>query len=224
MLKNSKAITLICGATSIVATIIFYLLTFDNIFTIPMRWISLMFLIFVEGIGTIKALCIKKSIFGVANIIASLFHLGVVLILSIIFVNVFPLLIKTYILLNLLALGVMLAVDVIIIYFGEYVGNKNKVLSENQAVVDSLYTNAKGLAIEYRESTYSKDLDELSEQLKYSDNSELSNDEVLISEKLEELRKLLSDNDESIPQKILEIKNAIKLRSLKIKSTKRGSY
>ncbi len=224
MLKNSKSITLICGATSIVATIIFYLLTFDNIFTIPMRWISLMFLIFVEGIGTVKALCVKKSIFGVANIIASLFHLGVVLIISIIFVNVFPFLIKTYILLNLLALGIMLAVDVIIIYFGEYIGNKNKVLSENQAVVDSLYTNAKGLAIEYRESTYSKDLDELSEQLKYSDNSELSNDEVLISEKLEELRKLLSDNDESIPQKILEIKNAIKLRSLKIKSTKRGSY
>jgi len=224
MLKNSKAITLICGATSIVATIIFYLLTFDNIFTIPMRWISLMFLIFVEGIGTIKSLCIKKSIFGVAIIIASLFHLGIVLVMSIIFVNIFPLLIKTYILLNLLALGVMLAIDVIIIYFDEYIGNKNKVLSNNQAVVDSLYTTVKGLAIEYRENTYSKDLDELSELLKYSDNSALSNDEVIISEMFEELRKLLSDNDESIPQKILDIKNAIKLRSLKIKSTKRGNY
>ena len=224
MLKNSKAITLICGATSIVATVIFYLLTFDNIFTIPMRWISLMFLILVEGIGTIKALFINKSIFGVANIIASLFHLGIVLVMSIIFVNIFPLFIKAYILLNLLALGVMLAVDVIIIYFAEYIGTKNKVLSKNQAVVDSLCTNAKGLAIEYRESTYSKDLDELSELLKYSDNSALSNDEVMISEMLEELRKLLSDNDESIPQKISDIKNAIKLRSLKNKSTKRGSY
>ena len=224
MLKNSKAITLICGATSIVATIIFYLLTFDNIFTISMRWISLMFLIFVEGIGTIKALCIKKSIFGVANIIASIFHLGIVLVMSIIFVNIFPLLIKTYILLNLLALGVMLAVDVIIIYFGEYIGSKNKLLSNYQAVVDSLYTTAKGLAFEYRENTYSKDLDELSELLKYSDNSALSNDEVIILEMFEELRKLLSDNDESIPQKILDIKNAIKLRSLKIKSTKRGNY
>ncbi len=224
MLKNSKAITLICGATSIVATIIFYLLTFDNIFTIPMRWISLMFLIFVEGIGTIKALYIKKSIFGVANIIASLFHLGIVLVMSIIFVNIFPLLIKTYILLNLLALGIMLAVDVIIIYFGEYIGSKNKVLSENQAVVDNLYTTAKGLAIEYKESAYSNDLDELSELLRYSDNSTLSSDEIVISELFEELHKLLSDNDESIPQKISDIKNAIKLRSLKIKSTKRGSY
>lgn len=224
MLRNSKAIALICGATSIGATAIFYLMTFDNIFTIPMRWISLMVLIFAEGIGTIKAFNIKKSIFGVANIITSLFHLGVVLAMSIIFVNIFPLLIKTYILLNVLALCLLLVVDVIIIYFSGYVGTKSKVLSDNQAVIDILYTTAKGLAIEYRGGVYSKDLDELSELLKYSDNNTLSGDEVIISEMFEELRKLLSDNDGSIQQKILDIKNAIKLRTIKIKSNKRGNY
>lgn len=224
MLKKSKAVTLICGAISITATIIFYLLTFDNIFTVPMRWISLIFLILTEVIGTAKAMCIKKSIFGVASISVSLFHLGVVLIISIIFVNTYPTLIKKYVLLNLLALIVMLAADVLIIYFGESIRNKNNALSENQAVIDSLYTSAKALEIEYRESTYSKNLNELSELLKYSDNSTLSNDEVAISEMLDELRKLLSDNAEGIPQKISDIKNAIKLRSLKIKSTKRGNY
>lgn len=224
MLKKSKAVTLICGAISITATIIFYLLTFDNIFTVPMRWISLIFLILTEVIGTVKAMCIKKSIFGVASISVSLFHLGVVLIISIIFVNTYPMLIKKYVLLNLLALIVMLAADVLIIYFGESIRNKNNALSENQAVIDSLYTSAKALEIEYRESTYSKNLNELSELLKYSDNSTLSNDEVAISEMLDELRKLLSDNAEGIPQKISDIKNAIKLRSLKIKSTKRGNY
>lgn len=224
MLKKSKAVTLICGAISITATIIFYLLTFDNIFTVPMRWISLIFLILTEVIGTVKAMCIKKSIFGVASISVSLFHLGVVLIISIIFVNTYPTLIKKYVLLNLLALIVMLAADVLIIYFGESIRNKNNALSENQAVIDSLYTSAKALEIEYRESTYSKNLNELSELLKYSDNSTLSNDEVAISEMFDELRKLLSDNAEGIPQKISDIKNAIKLRSLKIKSTKRGNY
>lgn len=122
------------------------------------------------------------------------------------------------------ALIVMLAADVLIIYFGENIRNKNNALSENQAVIDSLYTSAKALEIEYRESTYSKNLNELSELLKYSDNSVLSNDEVAISEMLDELHKLLSDNAEGIPQKISDIKNAIKLRSLKIKSTKRGNY
>lgn len=224
MLKKSKAVTLICGAISITATIIFYLLTFDNIFTVPMRWISLIFLILTEVIGTVKAMCIKKSIFGVASISVSLFHLGVVLIISIIFVNTYPTLVKKYVLLNLLALIVMLAADVLIIYFGESIRNKNNALSENQAVIDSLYTSAKALEIEYRESTYSKNLNELSELLKYSDNSTLSNDEVAISEMFDELRKLLSDNAEGIPQKISDIKNAIKLRSLKIKSTKRGNY
>lgn len=224
MLKKSKAVTLICGAISITATIIFYLLTFDNIFTVPMRWISLIFLILTKVIGTVKTLCIKKSIFGVASISVNLFHLGVVLIISIIFVNTYPMFIKKYVLLNLLALIVMLAADVLIIYFGESIRNKNNALSENQAVIDSLYTSAKALEIEYRESTYSKNLNELSELLKYSDNSTLSNDEVAISQMLDELRKLLSDNAEGIPQKISDIKNAIKLRSLKIKSTKRGNY
>lgn len=224
MLKNSKAITLICGATSIVATTVFYLLTFDNIFAIPMRWVSLMFLIFAEGIGTAKALTIKKSIFGVANITASLFHLGTVLALSVIFVNIYPFSIKTYILLNLLVLGIMLAVDVIIIYFGGYVETKNSKLAESQAVLDGLYTKAKGLAIEYAQSSYSEDLDEISEMLRYSDNSTLSNDEIEISDKLEELHKLLVADDEGISQKISDIKDAIKLRSLKVKSVKRGSY
>lgn len=224
MLKNSKAIALICGATSIAATVIFYLMTFDNIFTIPMRWISLMFLIFTEGIGTVKALSVKKSIFGVANIITSLFHLGIVLVMSIVFVNVFPLLIKTYILLNILALCVLLVVDIVIIYFGGYIGAKNKSLAESQAVVDSLYTKATGLMIEHQESIYKSDLEEISEMLMYSDNSALSTDEVVILDKLEELQKLLAENNEEIPQKICEVKNTIKLRSLKIKSNKRGRY
>ncbi len=224
MLKNSKGIALICGGTSAIATIIFYLMTFDNIFTIPMRWISLIFLIFTETIGTVKALNIKKTIFGVSNIITSIFHLGIVLLMSIIFVNIFPLLIKTYILLNMLALCVLLVVDIVIIYFGGYVASKNKILAENQSVIESLYTKAKELYIEYKETEYKKDLDEISEMLQYSDNSTLSDDEVTILNKLEELQELLSKDDEKVPQKITEIKNAVKLRSMKVKNSKRGSY
>lgn len=224
MLKKSKAVTLICGAASVIVTIMFYLLTFDNIFTIPMRWTSLIFLILAEIIGTVKILNIKKSIFGLAGIIVSLLHLGIVFAISIIFLNTFPLLIRKYILLNLLLLSIMLAIDVIVIYVGKYIRSKNKVLSENQAIAGSLYTTAMGLAIEYKESAYTKNLNEICELLKYSDNSALSGDEVLISEMFEELRKALSDNDESIPEKISAIKKAAKLRSLKIKSTKRGSY
>lgn len=225
MVRNSKPIALICGAVSIAVTVIFYLLIFGNIFTIPMRWISLIFLVLAESIGTAKALNIKKSIFGVANIITSLFHIGIVLVMSIMFVNVLPLFISKYILLNILGLCVLLAVDVIIVCFGEHTDDKNSELTENQAVMDSLYTTAKSLAIENSESAYGKSLDELSELIRYSDNSALSNDEVLISEKLEELQEVLSTDDcESVPRRISDIENIIKLRSLKIKGVKRGHY
>ena len=143
MLKNSKTIFLISGAASIVATILFYLLIFDNIFTVSMRWVSLMFLIIAECIGTVKALSIKKSIFGVANIAISLFHSLVVLLLSIVFVNAFPFSVKAYILWNLLSLGIMVVVDVIIIYFGGYVESKNNKSSESRAVSDGLDTKEK---------------------------------------------------------------------------------
>lgn len=117
MFNKSKNITLICSAVSIAVTVIFYLLIFDNIFTVPMRYLSLTFLILAEIIGTVKALSIKKTIFGIANITTSVFHIIAVLISSIIFVNILPLLIKKYILLNILALCILLVVDVIIFYF-----------------------------------------------------------------------------------------------------------
>ncbi len=112
MLNKSKHIALVCGATSIAVTIIFYLLTFDSIFTVPMRWVSLMFLILAEAIATIKTFTVKRTIFGISNIVTSIVHVIVVLMLSIVFVNLFPLMIKKYILLNILALCILLVVAV----------------------------------------------------------------------------------------------------------------
>ena len=158
MLKKSKAIVLICGGTSIAVTVIFYLLVFDNIFAIPMRWLSMIFLIFAEGVGTVKAINIEKSIFGVTNIITSLFHLGIVLAISIIFVNILPFSIKPYILINILVLCVLLVIDVMIIYFNGHISSRNNVLAENRSVIDSLCIKAKELSIEYKESRYKNEL------------------------------------------------------------------
>ena len=224
MLKSSKISTLICGATAIAATVIFYLMIFDDIFTSPMIWVSLLFLILAESIGITKALFIKKTIFGVSNITTSLFHLGIVSVMSIIFVNISSSHVKAYILLNVLMLCLLLIVDVVIIYFAGYVGAKNKSLAESQSLIDTLCSKAKELMVMYKETSYKKDLEEISELLMYSDNSALSTDEVEILNKLEELQTLLSENNKGTPQKISEVKNVIKLRSLKIKSNKRGSY
>lgn len=222
MLKNSKYITLICGCISVAVTIIFYLLTFNSIFTVPIRWISLMFLIFSEILGTFKAVSVKKSIFGVSSISASLIHLGMVLVMSVIFVNLFPFFIKTYVLLNMLLLCALLAIDVTVYYFGNRTDEKNRVFTENQSTTLSLCTAAEELSAEFCNTEYIKDLNEICELLKYSDIGK-THDEGEIFVKFEELKKELSSEDEKAKQTISELKNAIKIRSLKIKNSKRGS-
>ncbi len=224
MLGKSKNVALICGGTSVAVTVIFYLLTFDNIFTVPMRWVSLMFLILAEMIGTIKAFATKRTIFGVANIVTSIFHVIIVLIVSIVFVNIFPFLIKKYILLNILALCVLLVVDVMVLFFAKRVVINNNKLNESQSVLLLCVQKATSLCIEFAETDYKKDLEEIVELLKYSDNSCLSQDEESIMAKLNEVQLLLRDDNDAIVGKIIEIKNAIKLRSVKIANEKRGKY
>lgn len=224
MLNKSKHIALICGAVSIAVTVIFYLLTFDNIFTVPMRWVSLMFLILAEVIGTVKAFTVKRSIFGVSNIVTSIVHIIAVLMLSVVFVNIFPLLIKKYILLNILALCVLLVVDVVIVFFANRVATQNSKLSESQSIMGCCVEKAASLCAEFGDTVYKKDLEDIVELLKYSDNSCLSQDEMTVMNNLDEIQQLLKNNNDGIAEKIIEIKNVIKLRSIKVASAKRGSY
>ena len=217
MLKKSNTTLLICGLTSIAITILLYLLTFDYIFNIPIRWISLCFLILSEVIGTFKALKTKKSIFGVSTIITSIIHIFVVLILSILFINTLPIAINRYIIINILLICILLIVDISILKFDTHVSNQNTKLDE------SCITKSSSLALKYSDSDYKKDLDEIIDLLKYSDNSCLSDDEISILNKLDEVDLLLKNNTDA-SKEIIEIKNIIKMRSIKISNTKRGSY
>ena len=163
MLSKSKYIALICGAISVAVTVIFYLLVFNNIFTVPMRWVSLMFLILAEGIGTAKAFKVRRTIFGVSNLVTSAAHIAFVLLLSIIFVNLFPLAIKTYILLNILALCVLLLVDVVIVFFTNNVTSQNNKMKESQSVMGCCVEKAASLCVEFSDTDYKKDFDEIVE-------------------------------------------------------------
>lgn len=224
MLNKSKHLVLICGAASVAVTILLYLLTFDNIFTVPMRWLSLMFLILAEAIGTAKAFTSKKSIFAVSNIVTSLAHIAFVFFISIIFVNIFPLAITKYILLNVLGLCVLLVADAVIGYFTGRVATQNSKLKESQSVMGCCVDKAAALCVEFGDTDFKKDLEEIVELLKYSDNSALTQDEMTIMNKLDEVQLLLKNKEDGIAEKIIEIKNAIKLRSIKVASSKRGSY
>ncbi len=225
MLNKSKYVALICGAVSIGVTVIFYLMAFNNIFTVPMRWTSLVFLILSECIFTIKAFIVKRTIFNISNVVTSSIHIIFVLMISVLFVNLFPLFIKKYVLLNVLALCVLLVVDVTIVYFGNYVAMHNTELGESQSVMQCCMEKAVSLHAKYGDTDYKKSLQEIVELLKYSDNSCLSDDEITIMNKLDEVEQLLVEDDaDAIDGKLSDIKNVIKLRSIKVAGAKRGKY
>ncbi len=223
-MKNSKLTTLICGLSVVAVTIILYLLIFDNIFTVPMRWISLLLLLVAESIGIIKALLLKKDIIIQSSIFTSIAHIVAVFVVSVLFVILFPLNVKTYILLNVLMLCALVAVDLIILHFGEGAITSDKKLAQSQGVMAACFAKAQGLVTVYEQSDYKKDLIEIAELIKYSDNSELTDDEATIINKLGELEVKLKEGDENIPTLIAEIKNAINLRTIKMKNIKRGGY
>lgn len=76
-----------------------------------------MFLLAAEVIGIVKLLKINGSIFSATMITVSTIHIILVLILSLIFVKFFPLLLKQYVLLNLLVLAMAAAADLLLLYF-----------------------------------------------------------------------------------------------------------
>lgn len=223
-MKNSKFTALICSLIAVSATVIFYLLAYDTIFRIPMRWVSLTFLLVAECIGTIKALLVRKSIIAYSSVLASGIHLIAVILLSLLFVNVLPVLIRTYVLLNILLICALAIIDLFLAHFGKTLSSSNKTLKTSQDTMNACYIEAHKLVVLYEKGAYGKDLIDIAELIKYSDNSDLTGDESVIISKLEELASELQKDGEKITSLVSEIKNIIKIRTEKIKNIKRGGH
>ncbi len=223
MKKNSSMTVLLCGLIAMIVTILFYMLAFDNIFTLPMRWLSLLFLLIVEVIGIVKALKFNRSVLGVTTIVISLIHLSAVFVISIIFVNLLPFLIKQYVLLNLLLIAVIAIVDILILYFNNRAKESNQKYSNASAVIDECLITAEKILIEIETLEYKDDIHKVVEMLRYSNRNELCGTEGDILTRLEELHNLIrTDGSSDIKDRIKELQNMIKLRSIHTK--KKGKF
>lgn len=224
---NKKAIgfSLLCGSVIVAITVIFYIFTFDSIFTVPIRWVSLMCLMVAEVIGIIKSVSVKLSVFGVTNIITSALHVFCVLIVSIVFVNIMPFHIKTYMLLNILLLAFLIIIDVIIVNFGNHIDESNQKLKFSKNTMMNCYTQAQKLCIKYKNNMFCKELNEISEMLRYSDDSILTGSEDQIYNSIKNLENIIaSEENENVISAIQDIKNQIECRTLSTKNNQRGNF
>lgn len=220
---NSKTVML-CGLVAMIATIIFYLLAFDNIFTLPMRWLSLLCLLAVELLGTAKAHRVCRNIFGTTIALVGLIHLVAVLILSLVFVNIMPLLLKQYLLLNLLILAVVALLDILLVHFNQKGTVENQRYTDSAIVIDECLMKAKSLLLETDLSKeYAQEIKEIVESLQYSNRSALTGCEGEIVSKLDVLYEMVkADDADAVSKTAKDIQNTLKLRTVQLK--KSGSF
>lgn len=220
---NSKTV-LLCGLIAVIVTILFYLLAFESIFTLPMRWLSLLCLLVVEILGTAKAHKVSKNIWGTTIAIVALLHLAAVLIVSLVFVNILPFLLKQYILLNLLLIAIVALIDILLMHFGQKAVDSNKLYAVSASVIDECLMKAKRILLETAPSkAYVQQIREIVDSLQYSNRSALSGCEGEIISKLDELYGMIkADDADAVVKTSRDIQNMLKLRTAQLK--KSGSF
>ena len=216
-------ICLICGFISMIVTVLFYILAFDNIFTIPMRWLSLLFLLIIEVLSMVKALKSPKTIMGTITILVSVIHLGIVFVLFLVFVNIFSLFIKKYVLINLLLITIVATIDVLLIFFSSRAKENNVRYNTASSVIEECLVKASILLANETTESYKKDLEDIVEMLKYSNRTEMCGCEMDILSGLDETFILINEGAfDEVSDKLNAIKRLIKIRSIQTK--KRGNF
>ena len=223
MKKNSTITVVLCGLASMFATIIFYLLAFDNIFTIPMRWLSMTGLLLVEIVGTAKALTVNRNILGVAQIITGALHLAATLVISVIFVNLLPLLVKEYILISILMFIIVAVVDILLLYSNGKSKETSQRYASSATLIDMCETKARQMWVENKETEFGIHLETIVEMLTYANRGIAIHGDAELLSKIEAVEALIANNDgERIPSLLKEIQNTLKLRIELAKKT--GSF
>ena len=214
MKRNNALIILIATCILIITMTLFYLLTFNNIFTLPMRWISLLFLVLVEVVGLVVILNTRRNIIGTAIITLAILHLVIVFVLSLLYVNVLPFDIIRYVIINTLIFAIVIILYILLANFSMKSQLSNVNYKVGNTMLSEIFTSIKDLSLTYSNTEYKKDLEELIEFIAYKRVVNLTGYEDNILERVNELKASLKNSDESkIKEDIKKIRNLFEIIS-----------
>lgn len=112
--------------------------------------------------------------------------------------------------------------DVAVYYFNHSVTEKSMKLSHSMDFMNDCYVKVRNMGMEYKDSVYGKELDKISEIIKYSDYTLTAGMENNLMHKLMELQQALYDDDiENTQDKIKEVMYMFKAYS---GHARRGSF
>lgn len=226
MKKGFKTLPVICWTLAVIVTALVYWLLVDGLFSFPVKWISVCFVLLAEILLCFKSLTKKLSIITSPQLIFGGIYLFVTFIMSVIYINLSDPNIKWFISLHAVLLVILAIADLTVGNFQKQFDAADRQLAKNQSVMSACGVLIDTIIAENPNTDYQKDLTAISEALRYADNSILSGDEGELAQKLEALRNLLKsgDNNQEIRVKINDIKSLIKVRELYIKQNQRGKY
>lgn len=214
MKRNNALIILIATCILIITMTLFYLLTFNNIFTLPMRWISLLFLVLVEVVGLVVILNTRRNIIGTAIITLAILHLVIVFVISLLYVNVLPFDIIRYVIINILIFAIVIILYILLANFSMKSQLSNVNYKVGNTMLSEIFTSIKDLSLTYSNTEYKKDLEELIEFIAYKRVVNLTGYEDNILERVNELKASLKNSDESkIKEDIKKIRNLFEIIS-----------
>ena len=214
MKRNNALIILIATCILIITMTLFYLLTFNNIFTFPMRWISLLFLVLVEVVGLVVILNTRRNIIGTAIITFAILHLVIVFVISLLYVNVLPFDIIRYVIINTLIFAIVIILYILLANFSMKSQLSNVNYKVGNTILSEIFTSIKDLSLTYSNTEYKKDLEELIEFIAYKRVVNLTGYENDILERVNELKASLKNSDESkIKENIKKIRNLFEIVS-----------
>lgn len=214
MKRNNALIILIATCILIITMTLFYLLTFNNIFTFPMRWISLLFLVLVEVVGLVVILNTRRNIIGTAIITLAILHLVIVFVISLLYVNVLPFDIIRYVIINTLIFAIVIILYILLANFSMKSQLSNVNYKVGNTMLSEIFTSIKDLSLTYSNTEYKKDLEELIEFITYKRVVNLTGYENDILERVNELKASLKNSDESkIKENIKKIRNLFEIIS-----------
>ena len=226
MKKGFTTLPALCWALSVIVTGLVYFLLVDELFSFPVKWLSVCFVILAEIILCFKSLIKKKSIITNTQLIFGGIYLFSTFVLSVIYINISNPNIKWFVALHAVLLLILTIADLTVLNLQNRFAESDRELAKNQSVMSACGVLIDTIIAENPKSEFQKELLEISESIRYADNSILSGDEGTIAEKLETLQNLLQseENTAEIPAKIKDIKSLIKVRELYIKQNQRGKY
>ena len=226
MKKNFKIVPFVCWMLILVVTATIYALLVDGIFSSAVKAMSVIFVLLAEVILCVKFLSKNQSIIMNSQIAFGGIYLVCVLLLSVIYVNIASPNLKWFIAIHLVLLVLLSVADLTVLNIHNRTANSDAELARNQRIIVALYALMNEIVAENTNSKFLKELNDISETLKYCDNSLLAGNENALSDKLEELKEILrADTDgEVVKKQVQDIKALLKNREIYMKQKQRGKF